>query len=231
MNVAATFLREPLRAPVTLALLIVVPVLFIVSAANALSDFALALGGSLARDAAIGLSAGWAAAFLAGALGFFQASSSRTADRRLALAGKGVVRVAVSRLTASVLLALLASAVAFATLAVRVNLAHPVHAAVGITAFAVIYLGIGIAIGSLMTAPLEGSLLVVFVFLLDIFAGPAMTGTTKPWAISHEAAEALIAAGMGTNTSTADWMRLSLFVLASLALAVGVFALSARSRT
>jgi hypothetical protein len=73
-----------LRAPFTLVLLIAVPVVFVVSAASTLHDFADALGGSLASDAAVALSAGWAAAFLSGALGFFEAASSRGADRRLA---------------------------------------------------------------------------------------------------------------------------------------------------
>src|SRR3954452_17346019 len=54
-----------------------------------LKRFAGALGGSLAADAAVSSSVGWAAAFIAGALGFFQAASSRGADRRLVVAGLG----------------------------------------------------------------------------------------------------------------------------------------------
>src|SRR5215217_3597981 len=77
MTRTAVFAREQLRATFALALLVVIPALFVVSAAGALSDFASALGGSLAGDAAVGLSAGWAAAFISGALGFFQAASSR----------------------------------------------------------------------------------------------------------------------------------------------------------
>jgi hypothetical protein len=42
-----------------------------------------------------------------------------------------------------------------------------------------------VLVGSLITAPLEGSLLVVFVFLLDAFAGPGMSGgSAPPWAVS-----------------------------------------------
>ena len=84
MTRAAVFAREQLRAPFTLALLVGIPVLFVISSAGVLSDFAAALGGSLAGNAAVGLSAGWAAAFISGTLGFFQAASSRGADRRLA---------------------------------------------------------------------------------------------------------------------------------------------------
>jgi hypothetical protein len=157
----ATFAREQLRAPFTLVLLVVIPALFVVSAAGALSDFAGALGGSLAGDAAVALSAGWAAAFISGTLGFFQAASSRGADRRLALAGLGPARVAASRIGASVLLAIVAAAAAFGALALRTDIAHPWHAAVAILAFALLYLAIGVLIGSLVRAPLEGSLLVV----------------------------------------------------------------------
>jgi hypothetical protein len=225
------FAREQLRAPLTLGLLVTIPGLFVVAAAGALTDFAGALGGSLAGDAAVALSAGWAAAFVSGTLGFFQASSSRGADRRLALAGAGPAPVAASRIAASVGLALVASAAAFAALAVRVDLVHPAHAAAAIMAFAVLYLGVGVLIGSVVTAPLEGSLLVVFVFLLDAFAGPGMTrGAPPPWAISQKAADVLIAAGAGTGSPARDWVGAALAGAGALAAAFGMFVLSSRSR-
>jgi len=227
----AVFAREQLRAPLTLALLIAIPALFVVSAAGALSDFADALGGRLAGDAAVALSAGWAAAFIAGTLGFFQAAASRGADRRLALAGLGPARVAASRIAASIGLAVVASAAAFVALELRSGVAHPWHAAAAVLAFALIYLGVGVLIGSVVQAPLEGSLLVVFVFLLDTFAGPGMTGgSPPPWAISQKAADVLIAAGVGSDTAMGDWVRLALVVAASLAAAFCVFVGSARSR-
>jgi hypothetical protein len=211
------FAREQLRAPFTLALLVAVPALFVVSAAGALSDFAGALGGSLAGDAAVALSAGWAAAFISGTLGFFQAASSRGADRRLALAGLGPARVAVARIAASVLLAVVAAAAAFAALVLRADVAHPVHAAVAILGFALLYLAVGILVGSVVSSPLEGSLLVVFVFLLDAFAGPGMTGgSAPPWAISRKAADILIAAGSGTGSPMADWVGMALVAVGGL---------------
>jgi hypothetical protein len=228
---SAVFAREQLRAPFTLVLLVAIPALFVVSAAGALSDFAAALGGSLAGDSAVALSAGWAAAFISGALGFFQAASSRGADRRLALAGLGSARVAASRIAASVLLAVVAAAAAFAALALRIEVAHPVHAALAVLAFALLYLGIGVIVGSMIQAPLEGSLLVVFVFLLDTFAGPGMTGgSAPPWAVSQKAAEVLIAAGMGAGSPTSDWIRLALVTGIALVAAFLVFVVSARSR-
>ncbi len=230
MSRTVVFAREQLRSPFTLALLVAVPALFVVAAAGVLGEFARALGGSLAGDAAVALSAGWAAAFLSGALGFFQASSSRGADRRLALAGLGPARVAISRIVASVLLALVASSAAFAALELRAGVAHPGHAAVAIMAFALLYLAIGILVGSIVTAPLEGSLVVVFVFLLDAFAGPGMSGSAPLWAVSRSAADVLIAAGLGRSTAADDWLELVLVTAGALAVAFGVFVASARSR-
>jgi hypothetical protein len=225
------FAREQLRAPFTLALLVGVPALFVVAAAGVLSDFATALGGSLAGDAAVALSAGWAAALVSGALGYFQAASSRAADRRLALAGLGSVRVVASRIAASVLLAAVASAAALAALVLRVEVAHALHAAVAVLAFALLYLAVGVLVGSLVTAPLEGSLLVVFVFLLDAFAGPGMTGeSAPPWAVRQKAADIVIAAGTGRDSGTSDWLELVLLTAGALVAATAVFVAWARSR-
>ena len=232
MTRTVVFAHEQLRAPFTLVLLVAIPVLFVIAAAGVLSDFASALGGSLAGDAAVVLSAGWAAAFVSGTLGFFQAASSRGADRRLALAGLGPARVAVSRIAASVGLAVVAAAAAFTALVIRVDLAHPLHAAVAVLGFALLYLAIGVLVGSVVTAPLEGSLLVVFVFLLDAFAGPGMSGASAPpWAVSQKAADLLIAAGAGTGSPTGDWVSVALVTAATVAAAFLVFVASARSRS
>lgn len=230
MTRALAFSREGLRAPLTLALLIAVPAAFVVAAADVLSEFAAALGGSLAGDAASALSAGWAAAFVAGTSGFFQAASSRAADRRLALAGARPSGVAVSRVTASVVLAVVAAGAAFLTLLVTTGVAHPWHAAVAVLAFALIYAGIGVVVGSIVTAPLEGSLIVVFIFLLDAFAGPGMTDSPAPWAVSRTAADVVIAAGSGVASPRDDVFRLALAVGAALGCAVAAFAISARRR-
>lgn len=230
MTRTLVFAREQLRAPFTLALLVAIPALFVISAAGVLSDFATALGGSLAGDAAVALSAGWAAAFISGALGFFQAASSRGADRRLVLAGLGPARVAASRIAASVVLAVVAAAAAFVALILRVDVAHPLHAAVAVLAFALLYLAIGVLLGSVISAPLEGSLLVIFVFLLDAFSGPGMSSSPPAWSVSQKAADVLIAAGGGVGSPTGDWIKLVVVTLAALVAAFCVFVASARSR-
>ena len=231
MTRTVVFAREQLRAPFTLALLITVPALFVIAAADALSDFADALGGRLAADAAVALGAGWAAAFVSGTLGFFSAVSAHGADRRLSLAGLGPARVAGSRIGAALLLALLAAAAAFAALELRSAVAHPAHAAIAIFAFALLYVAVGVLVGSVIRAPLEGSLVVVFVFLLDAFAGPGMSGSVPLWAISQKPASMLIAAGMGEASPDSDWIRVGFVVGAALLAALVAFAISARRRS
>lgn len=230
MKRAVLFAREQLRTPFSVALLVLIPVLFVISAAGALRQFAGALGGSLAADAAVALGAGWAAAFVSGTLGFFQATSSRGADRRLSLAGLGPARVAGARIGASIALATLAAAAALVALQLRAPAAHPVHAAVAVQAFALLYLSVGIVVGSLVSAPLEGSLLVVFVFMLDVFAGPGMAGTAAPWSISRKAGTVLIDAASGARSSTTDWLELAAVTVGALLAALVVFVRSARSR-
>jgi hypothetical protein len=225
------FVREQLRAPLTLALLVALPFLFVVLAADVLGEFADALGGSLVADAATSLGAGWSAAFIAGTLGYFQVASSREADRRLARAGLGPLRVAAARIGAAVGLAVLAAGAAFLAMAIEIEIAHPWHAAAAILGYALIYLGIGALIGCFVRGELEGSLAVAFIFLLDVFSGPGMTeGDGSPLSVSRSAADVLLAAATGNGSPTGEWVELAAWTLGALALAGAAFVLSARSR-
>ena len=229
----AAFVREHLRAPLTLVLLVAIPAFFVLIFASVLGDFADALGGTLAQRAATAISAGWAAAFLSGTLAFFQVSSSRGADRRLAMAGLGAPRVAVSRIAAALALAITVSTVAFATLWLRSGIEHPAHAAVAILAFASIYIGVGAAIGAFVRAPLEGSLLVILVFSIDAFSGPQMTssGSILAWTPTRDAANVLIAAGSATGSPAADWVAVGAAAVGALGVALAAFWLAARERS
>ncbi len=228
-----SFAREHLRTPLTLVLLICLPALFVIASAAVLGEFAQALGGTVAGNSASALGAGWAAAFLAGVLGYFEVASSRGADRRLSLAGFGAGRVALARIGAAIGLALLASAVAYLALALRVGIEHPFHAAAAIVAFALTYIGIGALIGSLISDALAGSLAVALIFLLDTFSGPGMTssGGISVLMPTRKAADLLTAAGAGQGSPSGDWIGVAVVAATSLVLAFGAFWLSARSRT
>ena len=233
LPVASSFVREHLRDPLTLGLLLTIPVLFVVLTADVLEDFARALGGSLAGDGAGALGAGWAAAFLAGALGYFQVASSREADRRLALAGLGPWRVAGGRIGASLALGAVVSVAAFATLAVAQGIEHPAHAAIAIFAFAAIYIGIGAIVGALVRDQLAGSLAVVFVFMVDVFSGPGMSGAGGLAEVTptRDAAELLISAGVGEASPGADWVSVAVIAGAALSIAFATFWFAARARS
>jgi hypothetical protein len=234
VDTSGSFVREQLRVPLTLLLLVMIPVFFVLIFAGVLGEFATALGGRLAMQAATSISAGWAAAFLSGSLAFFQVSSSRGADRRLAAAGFGPARVALSRISAALVLGAVVSAAAFMTLWLRSGIGHPLHAAVAIFAFAAIYIGIGALIGALVSGQLEGSLLVVLVFMLDAFSGPQMTSSAGAGAFltpTRDAANLLIAAGGAHASPTSDWASVAAVSLGALAVALAAFWLTARTRS
>ena len=230
LAVSAAFTREHLRTRLNLVLLIIIPTVFVVLAASVLGDFSTALGGRLAGQGATALGAGWAAAYLAGLLGFFEVASSRDADRRLALAGLGPLRVAAARLLASLALALIVTAVAMVVLLLRARIEHPEHAALGIAAYAVTYLAIGSIVGAFVRDPLTGSMAVMFVFLIDTFSGPGMGQSAIP-TVSTYPARLLMAAGAGGASSTSDWARAVVTILVALCLAAGTFWLAARARS
>ena len=227
----AVFAREQLRTPLTLVLLVTLPFLFVILAGDVLGEFADALGGSLIADGATSLGAGWSAAFIAGTLGYFQVASAREADRRLALAGFGAARVAAARIGAAVALALLAAAAAYLALTLEIDVVHPWHTAAAIAGYALIYLGVGSVVGSLVHGQLEGSLTVAFIFLLDVFSGPGMTeGDGSLLTISSSAGDVLLDAAVGAGSPTGDWLELAAWVVGALGIAGIVFAVSARRR-
>jgi hypothetical protein len=230
-TVGGRFVREHLRTPLTLTLLVAIPVFFVLIFASVLDEFAEALGGELPTEAATSISAGWAAAFLCGTLAFFEVASSRRADRRLALAGLGAGRVAVARILAAIVLGVLVSAIAYLTLFLRSGIEHPWHAAAAVLAFALIYTGIGALIGAFVSDPLNGSLLVVVVFAVDVFSGPQMTPNSLfNWTPTRDAATVLIAAGSGETSPPGDWIKVGLAVLVALSVATAAFWLAARAR-
>ncbi|HSJ83194.1 MAG TPA: ABC transporter permease [Acidimicrobiia bacterium] len=171
------YLNEYARRPLNLVLLAVVPVVFVALSAGAIADFARILGGEASFGQLEAATAGWAAAFLAGVAGFFHVTGSREPDRRLAAAGAATAKVVAARVSSSLALAAVASVGALTALAVRTDLVD-VGRAVGATAmFALIYLAIGVAVGALVRSEVNGSLIIIFIWMFDVFLGPAMGRT------------------------------------------------------
>ncbi len=171
------WLREYARRPLNLALLVLVPVVFVSLSSGALAEFADLLGGTSDLGRVDSATAGWAAAVLSGVAAFFHVSGSREADRRLAIAGMGASRVVVSRLASTLVLAFVASTGALVALAIRDTDALNIGV-VGATAMsALIYAGLGVLVGALVRSEMNGSLLIVFTWIFDVFLGPGMGGT------------------------------------------------------
>lgn len=168
------FLVDYARRPLNVALLVLVPVLFVVATASDLQAFARVLGSTASTRGIQAASAGWAAALIAGIGGFFHVRSSRAADRRLAAAGAGPGPVVAARLGSGAVLAVLAAGGSLLALAVK---GGPAGSAATVTATltaALAYLALGALLGTVVTDEAAGSLLVVLIWMIDVFVGPTM---------------------------------------------------------
>ena len=171
------FLTDYTRNGPNLVLLAVVPVVFVMVAAPPLADAARLLGGTGGGPALETVTAGWAAAFLTAVAMYFQISSARTTDRRLTLAGLGRVRLASARLTTGAVLALMATLVAVLALAARGRVDDPWRVTVGTAMFAVVYLGLGAVVGARVPNAVNGTVIVMFIWIIDVFFGPTLSGS------------------------------------------------------
>lgn len=167
------------RRPLNLVLLVVVPVVLVFVWGGTLADFSKLLGGTAGRGQVEAATAGWAAAALAGLAGFFQVTGSRAADRRLAAAGQRTVPVVAGRLGASLGLAVLASAGGLVALAARAGITDPARAVAATLLVAVIYLALGVLVGTLVRSEMNGALLITLVWVFDVFFGPAVGAATS----------------------------------------------------
>jgi hypothetical protein len=178
---ARRFLADYARNPVNLAMLVLVPAAFVAGAAGSMAQLAKLISGTAAPGATVQVvTAGWAAAFIAAIAAYFQVRGARAADRRLVLAGLPARQLAAARAVTGLALAVIASAAALVTLALRVGIGHPDRVAAGAFMFAVIYLAIGAVIGTLVASPVNGTVLILFVWLVDVMFGPVFGSATRP---------------------------------------------------
>lgn len=168
------FLVDYARNPVNMLMLVIVPIVFVAVAAPSMAAAAQLLGGAGGGPPVETATAGWAAGFLAGIAMYFQVAAAHATDRRLVLAGMGATRLIGARLFTGLMLAGLVSAVALATLAARSGIADPVRVISGTLMFAAVYVGLGALVGALVPNPVNGTVLILFVLIIDIFFGPTM---------------------------------------------------------
>lgn len=174
---AHRFLADYARTATNLLLLILIPVVFVVVAADAMSDAARLLGGAGGGSGVATVTAGWAAGFLAAVAMYFQVSSARDTDRRLVLAGLARSRLVAARLVTGAALAILGSAAALTALVLRTGIDQPARVAAGTLMFAAIYLAFGAIVGATVPDPVNGTLLLLFIWIMDVFFGPTLSAS------------------------------------------------------
>ena len=174
------FLLDHARNRTTVVVLVLVPVAFVLVAAPTLADAARLLGGRGGGPAVEVATAGWAAAFVAGMAMYLQVTDSRQADRRLVLAGARSGQLAMARVLVGLVLAGVAAAAAFGALVSRVHVHQPLRVAAGTLLAAVAYLVVGAVVGTLVRVPVNGAVLILFIWIVDVFFGPNLSGTATP---------------------------------------------------
>jgi hypothetical protein len=167
------FLTDYARNPVNLVVLVLVPVVFVIVAAGSMADAAKLLGGG--NGAAVETAtAGWAAGFLAGIAMYFQTRSARTTDRRLVLSGLPAAWLAAARIGTGLVLVGGTAAAALVALAARTGVDDPARTIAGTLMFGVVYLAIGAVTGALVRNPVNGTVVILFAWIVDVFFGPAV---------------------------------------------------------
>ena len=170
-----SFVADYVRNPVNLVVLVLVPLVFVIVAARSLADAMALLGGDLG-PALETTTAGWAAGFLSSLAMYFQIRSAHAADKRLLLAGLTPARLIAARAGTGLLLAALVSTVALTALAVRTGIDDPGRAIAGTLMFAVIYLAIGALVGVALSNPVNGAVVILLIWMVDVFFGPGGSG-------------------------------------------------------
>jgi|GEM_PF-666042 len=173
--------REFLREPVHVVLLLALPPLVVEGYGRAMASFPefpymTAVPATLGRiNGAV-----FAAAFLAGLIGLFQVVSAVQADGRLGVCGFSRTELFVSRLGTVAAVSVGSAVVTFATLWWRVDVAAPAAAFGALVLAALTYGLIGVLIGTVLPRELEGSLVLVFVSDFDDFLASGIVDVDSP---------------------------------------------------
>lgn len=168
------FLDDYARNRTNLFFLALVPFVFVVVAADSMARAARLFGGATSQGAVETVTAGWSAAFLAAIAMYFQVSAARSTDRRLVLSGLSRTRLVAARMAAGGVLAAVASAAALLALQVGRGIDGPLRVTVGTVIFALIYLALGAIVGATVRNPVNGTVLLLFVWIIDVFLGPTL---------------------------------------------------------
>lgn len=175
---ALAFLKQFVREPLNLVVLLAAPTLLVAGSADALQSFAEIVGQGASHHTIAAMTAGWAASLAAGLSAHYLVVRSRDADEVLRLVAPHPARVAVAR--AGTLIVLAATAALVSLVALVLSGDHPltVANAAAVSLSALIYCGIGTAIGASIRDDLAGSLAISGVWMFDALLGPGMGNTS-----------------------------------------------------
>lgn len=211
--------RSYVRQPINIVLLVVVPVVFIIAMRSAIGTFSNVLGGNLGERAGTGLAGLWAASLLAGVAVFFVLRTTLSTDARLVVAGLSRRSLVAARSITAVAIALVTSSVSLGVLLATQNVDSPLSLFAAIFLSALIYGAMGIGLARLVEGDLEGSFVLILIFMLDAFVGGPLGGAHGLAASVfplHFTSETAVAAMLGGGYP-AEWLLYGLAYLAVVA--------------
>lgn len=180
ITAARAHLRELRRRHTTVVLLLVLPPTVIITYGAAMSSFPT-VGGLPQEPATAGrvLGAIFAAAFLAGLVGLFQAIEARGTDGRLLVAGFPPMALLGSRILTTISIAAVSALLSLGVVSLGVNVAAPGAAALALLGAGLIYGLLGALVGTLLPRDLEGSLVLVFLADADTALSSGLFATGR----------------------------------------------------
>lgn len=169
------------RQPINLVLLAVLPPLFVLALGKAFSTFSDVLGGNVSERQGSAMAALWAASLLAASAAFFVLNASRRADERLLVAGLKPAALESAHGAAGAILASATATIGFLVVLLTYDVASPLYLWLGIVLGAIAYEALGAAIAFVVRGDLEGSFVIILIFMLDAFVAGPLGGASGFW--------------------------------------------------
>jgi hypothetical protein len=210
-------IRQYVREPFNLVLLLIVPPLFIIAMSGAISTFSNVLGGNLGERAGAGLSGLWAAAILTGVASFYLSLASARVDGRLIIAGLRPAGVAAGHAFVTVAIALMTTSVSVVILLSTQEVARLDTLFAAILVASLIYGSIGFLLSVYVHGDLEGSFVIILIFMLDAFVGGPLAsgkGLFVDLLPVRYPSEITVAAMVDAPIEQAWWLWSGLYLLA-----------------
>jgi len=220
-------IREFVREPVNLALLVALPPAIVVSYGSMMSAFP-ELPYMSSSPETLGAVAGtlFVAAFLPGVIGLFQVISARRADERLSLTGFPRATLFCARLLAVAVASLLTASISLVVLTTRTDVAALPAAFGTLVLVGVLYGLVGMLVGAVLPRELEGSLVLIFVADVDEALASGIVQTDGAFAKLfplHYPHELFQAAVEGSGVATGDALAAGAYVLVLGVAALGAY--------